>query len=236
MSAFKIFRQNYFNRASKHVMIDFSVAAALINKFHTKIRDRDDAAQILEIVNQNMEINNDLSEYVRERNLNRARADFRNINVDSENVREFPVLSYSDLILIACGTYQLKQAPSYYGEHIRFNGCYQIELCNDHRGSIMEGVNVSPNCFLLRARIAGRHISRKVYFVYILINSNDSGRSAIKKYCCNCIVGRRTVGCCAHVMTVIWYLGWARYQTNIFPPAQFLDDVLIVYDTNDMNV
>lgn len=71
-TAFKIFRQNYFNGASKHVMIDFSVAAALINKFHTKIRDRDDAAQILEIVNQNMEINNDLSEYVRERNLNRA--------------------------------------------------------------------------------------------------------------------------------------------------------------------
>ncbi|KAJ8720552.1 hypothetical protein PYW08_006017 [Mythimna loreyi] len=144
-----------------------------------------------------MEINNDLSEYIRERNLNRA--------------REFPVLSCSDLILIACGTYQLKQARSYYGEHIRFNGCYQIELCNDHRSSIMEGVNVSPNCSLLRARIASRLIRRKVYFEYFLIHSNDSGRSAIKKYCCNCIVSRRTVGCCAHVMTVIRYLGWARH-------------------------
>lgn len=35
-------------------------------------------------------------------------------------------------------------------------------------------------------------------------------------------------------MTVIWYLGWAWHQTNIFPPAQFLDDVLIVYNTNDV--
>ncbi|CAK1587675.1 unnamed protein product [Parnassius mnemosyne] len=145
-----------------------------------------------------------------------------------------PVLTYSDLILIACGTYQLKQARSYYGEHIRFNGSYRIEVCNDHRSSIMEGINLSPSCSLLRARIASRHISRKIYFIYILISGNDTGRSAIKKYCCNCIVGRRTVGCCAHVMTVIWYLGWARHQTNILPHAQFLDDILIVYGTNDI--
>ncbi|KAF9424315.1 hypothetical protein HW555_000454, partial [Spodoptera exigua] len=51
------------NKASTHLMTDFAVAAALINKFHTKIRDRDDAAQILEIVHQNMETNNDLSDY-----------------------------------------------------------------------------------------------------------------------------------------------------------------------------
>lgn len=232
-TAFKIFRQNYFNRASTHVMIDFSVAAALINKFHKRLRDRDDAAQILDRVNLYMETENDLSDYVRQRNLNRARTDFRNINVNMENVREFPVLTYSELILFACGVYQLKQARSYYGEHIRFNGCYNIEVCNDHRNSIMDGLNFGPNCSLLRARITSRHVSRKVYFVYILISCTDFSLNAIKKYCCNCVVGRRTVGCCAHVMTVVWYLGWARHQSNIFPPAQFLDDVLIVYDTID---
>ncbi|KAF9413681.1 hypothetical protein HW555_008127 [Spodoptera exigua] len=62
-TGFKILRQNNFNRASTHLMTDFAVAAALINKFHTKIKDRDDAAQILEIVHQNMETNNDLSDY-----------------------------------------------------------------------------------------------------------------------------------------------------------------------------
>ncbi|CAH2088964.1 unnamed protein product [Euphydryas editha] len=60
-TAFKIFRQNYFNRASTHVMIDFSVAAALINKFHKRLRDRDDAAEILDRVNLYMETENDLS-------------------------------------------------------------------------------------------------------------------------------------------------------------------------------
>lgn len=132
--------------------------------------------------------------------------------------------------MIACGIYQLlKQARSYYGEHIRFNGSYIIEVSRDPRNRTMEEVIFGSNCYLIRAKIASRHISRKVYFVYILVSNTEAGREAIKQYCCNCIVGRRTVGCCAHVMTVIWYLGWARHQSNICPPAQFLDDVL-VYD------
>ncbi|KAL0809876.1 hypothetical protein ABMA28_011356 [Loxostege sticticalis] len=232
-TAFKIFRQNYFNRASKHLMIDFAVAAALINRFHCRIQDREDAAQILEIVHQNMNTNNELSDYVRQQNLNRARANFQNINVNSDNVTGFPTLTYSDLILIACGTYQLKQARSYYGEHIRFNGCYRIEVCRERR-RITDATNFGPDCHLIRARIASRHVSRKIYFVYIIVNDTNTGRAAIKGYCCTCIVGRRTVGCCAHVMTVIWFLGWARHQHGILPPAQFLDDVLVVYD--DTNV
>ncbi|CAH2088900.1 unnamed protein product [Euphydryas editha] len=45
--------------------------------------------------------------------------------------------------------------------------------------------------------------------------------------------GRRIVGCCAYVMTVVWYLGWARHETNIISaPAQFLD-VIVVRDLDD---
>lgn len=211
-------------------MIDFSVAGALINKYHLKVHDREDAAQILEIVNQNMYKNNDLADYVRDQNLNRIRTDFQNITVNNENISEFPRLDINEFIFIACGTYQLKQARSYYGEHRRPNGCYNIEICMNRRNRTVDQNIFGPNCSLLRARIASRHISRKVYFVYILISNDSTGLAAIKQYYCNCIVGCRTVGCCAHIMTVIWYLGWARHQSYIFPPAQFLDDVLLVYD------
>lgn len=44
---------------------------------------------------------------------------------------------------------------------------------------------------------------------------------------CSCIVGNRTLGCCCHVMTVIWYLGWARHQNTLSAPASFLDNVLV---------
>lgn len=118
----------------------------------------------------------------------------------------------SELILIACGTYQLKQAQSYYGEHIRGDGSYTIEVCRDMASNLLEGFPSTDNLSLLRGKIHSRHISRKIYFVYILYENNRSGREAIKKYYCNCAVGRRTVGCCAHVMTIIWFLGWKRYQ------------------------
>lgn len=228
---FKLFRQEFFNRASAHLMIDFSIAAALINKFYTRYTDRTDASQIVEVIHQKMFLNNTLADFVNNNNYNRRRAHFISINVDSNNVTDFPRLSYEDLILIACGTYQLKQARSYYGEHIRFDGSYTVEVCREaHLSNLREELSLSENTWLLRRKIQSRHVSRKIYYVYILINPNDNGREAILQYCCNCIVGRRTVGCCAHIMTIIWYLGWARYQSNIEPPAQFLDNLLIKYD------
>lgn len=169
---FKLFRQAFFNRASKHIMIDFSVAGALINKYHLRVQDREDAAEILQIVNQNMNKNNDLSDYVRNQNLNTSRADFRNITVSNENLTEFPALNVSDLILIACGTYQLKQARSYYGEHIRFNGMYCIEVCTNARNRIMNGNIFGHNCLLVRARIASRDVSRKVCILRVCFSQH----------------------------------------------------------------
>ncbi|XP_028165267.1 uncharacterized protein LOC114356356 [Ostrinia furnacalis] len=35
------------------------------------------------------------------------------------------------------------------------------------------------------------------------ITDSRSGMEAILKHYCNCIVGRQTVGCCAHIMSII---------------------------------
>lgn len=229
--SYKLLRHEFFNRASKHAMTDFRVAAALINKFHQRVCDRPDAAAILEIINQNYSRQNVLADFAEQNNLNRRRSQFVNIDVNIHGVH-FPTMEYSDLILIACGTYQLKQARSYYGEHIRNDGSYTIEVCREEAtSSLLEGFPSAQNATLLRAKIQSRHISRKIYFVYIVYDNNE-GREAIIQYCCNCIVGRRTVGCCAHVMTIMWYLGWARHQNNINPPAQFLDNVLLTYNSD----
>lgn len=58
-------------------------------------------------------------------------------------------------------------------------------------------------------------------------------RHALAGYCCNCLVGRRTVGCCAHIMSVVWFLSWARHRVEVEPPASFLDDILLVRDDFD---
>ncbi|KAL0879449.1 hypothetical protein ABMA27_003200 [Loxostege sticticalis] len=201
---FKLLRQDYFNTASKNLMVHFEVAAALINAFHPPILNRSDAQEILQLINRYMHVDNRLSTYVISNNLNRRRAQFQPI----------------DLILVSLGTYQIKQARSYYGEHVRANGSYVIEVCREVDSDLLQELSTTETTWLLRGRIKSRHISNRIYFVYILVDSSLSGRDAIIQYCCNCIVGKRTVGCCAHTMSIIWYLGWARYQDNIVPPAE----------------
>lgn len=229
---YKLLRQDYFNVSSKHLMKDFEVAAALMNRFHPPIRDRPDAVEILNIINEKMYVNNALADIVQQSNLNRRRANFTRIDAQS-NITDFPQLSFSELILISLGTYQIKQARSYYGEHVRANGRFEIEVCREVDSNLLRELSSTNNLYLVRGRIQSRHVSGKIYFIYILVDSSLTSKEAIIQYCCNCIVGRRTVGCCAHVMVVIWYLSWARYQNTITPPAPFLDNILIEYENED---
>lgn len=166
--SFKLFRQESFNRASSHMMQDFTIGAALINRFHARILDRPDAGQILSVINEKIINHYTLADHVNDLSLNRWRARFVNINVGSDNLTDVPRLTLDDLILIACGTYQIKQARSYYGEHIRANGMYTIEIYKEQNSRLPSEL-VNENCWLLRAKIQSRHVSRKVYFTYIKI-------------------------------------------------------------------
>ncbi|KAJ8720583.1 hypothetical protein PYW08_006048 [Mythimna loreyi] len=202
-------------------MKDFEVAAAVMNRCHPPIRDRPDAVEILNIMNEKIYVNNALADIVQQNNLNRRRANFTRIDGQS---------NFSELILISLGTYQIKQARSYYEEHVRANGIFEIEVCREVDSDLLRELSSTNNLYLVRGRIKSKHVSGKIYFIYILVDSSLTSKEAISQYCCNCIVGRRTVGCCAHVLVVIWYLSWARYQNTITPPAPILDDILIKYE------
>ncbi|XP_043478186.1 uncharacterized protein LOC122508731 [Leptopilina heterotoma] len=57
---------------------------------------------------------------------------------------------------------------------------------------------------ILKILIKSRHISRKVYRCFVEYVPNGIGVSGIRRYACECANGRRTVGCCSHVATVIY--------------------------------
>ncbi len=84
---------------------------------------------------------------------------------------------------------------------------------------------------LIRGRIQSRHRSATKYFVYILIDraieidEDKDGVDSVSGYSCSCPNGLRTVGCCAHIATVLWYLGFARHESEILIPAEFLNNV-----------
>lgn len=95
------------------------------------------------------------------------------------------------------------------------------------------GLEVDHPIFI-RARIQSRHMNRTKYYLYILAEKNGEGNRSIKAYYCTCKNGARTVGCCAHIMTVIWYLGYARHSDErIKAPSEDKEHIFISYITSD---
>lgn len=229
---FKIFRIKYFNLAAKNLMDDFRIAGAITNNFHPAVIDRPDAQFILNRAQERLNMPNHLADHVIMHQLNRRRANFVRINAQIPQLNMFPTMEMSDLILFSLGTYQIKQARSYYGEHIRANGTFVVEVSDEFSVANVPGIQSSHETLLIRGRVRSRHHSNKIYYTYVLLKNNQSNdwQDMICGYYCSCVIGKRTVGSCAHVMTLIWYLGWARHQENIAPPAQFLDDILVRED------
>ena len=86
---------------------------------------------------------------------------------------------------------------------------------------------------LIRGRIQSRHHNSTKYYIYVLVDVAKAGSEGVIGYCCQCKSGLRTVGCCTHIMTVLWYLGFGKYQPEIKQPAASLSDVCVVLDSTD---
>lgn len=219
---FKIFRNVYFNVAMRNMMNDFRITAALMNATYEAYQDNVYSAQFINIINEKINQENELAEYVIRNNLNRQRIAFQPLEANNPEFREFPELTYDDLIIFTLGTYHLKLAKSYCHEHTRPNGIYLIELYRHPE--------LIENKILLRGRIQSRHIRAKRYYTYILIHPGLQARERIQHYYCTCIHGRRTVGSCAHIASIVYFLAYARHQGLFEAPAAFLDDVIIDID------
>ena len=124
---------------------------------------------------------------------------------------DFPVLSEEYLSSLTLGTYQLKQARCYTLEHLSENCDYKIEIHPEAED-------------LLRVRIQSRHSGSKRYFLWIQLSSDDE-TDPVQSWYCQCKAGARTLGCCAHVASVLWYLGFARHE-EIKPRKSLLPVVL----------
>lgn len=218
---FKLFSNRVFNLHVPHVFKDFKIAAAIMNCFQDPYTDSPYTNAFIDIININIGRPNLLAEYVDNNHLNRQRAIFSRLVADSPEVTDFPRLTMEDLILFAIGTYHVKIARSFCSQHLRRTGVYEIELYRHPEP-------MNENNTLLRCKINSRHTTSKTYYTYILYNPVAEGRNAIIGYCCTCIQGRRTLGSCAHVVSVLYYLGWARHLDVFDHPALGMDNVLII--------
>ena len=140
---------------------------------------------------------------------------------DADTIPEFPKLTLQDLRNLTFGLYQLKQAKSYTQEHIKEDGSYEMFVGREFQDLI---------CVKLRSR----HVTSKVYYIWIEYAAGGSTAEAITGWYCTCPNGARLVGCCAHIAAGMWYLSYARHDdsldliyhwpTNILDASQ-MDDI-----------
>ena len=72
--------------------------------------------------------------------------------------------------------------------------------------------------------------AHKMLTGWIVFKPFDTGVDSILGYICSCKVGNRTGGMCAHLCSVMWFLGYARHRS--FSPRcyQLADSILNAVD------
>lgn len=208
------------NKTLVHTLIDYKIAAALINRFfHNLFSDPDDQVLIAQNMLAKLNQANELKVLVENLRLNR-KSQFDSL--DACKIEDFPKLQLQQIKThITLGSYQLKQAIGYIGEHIK-RGIYEVRVSK----SI---INVAESK-ILYSIIQSRHSNQVSYRVYVKYNPSISTIHSIESWYCTCKNGSRTVGCCSHVASVILYFSDSNYLEKFRNPAQNLMNVFPYYE------
>lgn len=230
---FKIFAKEWANNTLSVMMTDFRIAAALVNVYFKSIESHESrSAEIATKMLSRLQMPNRLSDIVRK-------------NTFQKNVKKFeqfydfhtlPQLSIADMIQIALGTYQIKQAPSYCHMHYKANNSeFVVYECPDAvaKEMLAEIILNDKKSKLLMMRVKSRFRSNVSHDVYILIDMMGSRENCVLEYCCSCQNGLRTVGTCSHVMSLIWFSLFAKNAVTMFKPAEFLDNYFVEEFSSD---
>lgn len=229
----KLFDHVWPNTCVPHLMDDFEIGAALLNKyFKPIINDKHHREEIERRMLSRTNVPNTLSVIVKSKAFQRELNKF----TSSVDFNIFPPLELEDLMLIVLGTYQIRLAPGYYHEHVKGNDDFFVtficpdEICHQYCDEFCIE-NKQP--VLMLTKMKSRYKSKKMYHTYVLFDKSGRGPEAILAYCCDCKNGLRTVGSCSHVVCIIWYFGFARRTNSLNKPAEFLNGF---FETNNNSV
>lgn len=184
------------------------IICAILNAFHpTRIKNTEDDEIIAQRMIDLVKKPNYLKQIVEEKGWARKKAIWNKLT-DSD-LQDFPRLTWDELRELTLGIYQLKQSQSYTQEHLNEKGIYSLYT---HR----------EDDSVLRVQLRSRHTCAKNYNIWLKTEHNN-----ITQWYCQCKVGARVVGCCAHVASVIWFLAyWRHNSTEVKKPSTEYADTL----------
>ncbi len=110
----------------------------------------------------------------------------------------------------------MKLALSYDGEHTN-NRILEFRINK-------ECVNFN-NSKIVYSIIRSRHIGAKKYNVYVKYKTEVNSLDGFESWYCTCQAGMRTVGCCSHVVSIIYFLSYGKYLDHIPNPSSKLTSI-----------
>ncbi|XP_063426803.1 uncharacterized protein LOC134710378 [Mytilus trossulus] len=188
------------------------IVCAVCNKFRPPLAGtHPEDKSIAEAMLEKCKKGNAIQKMVTEEGLLTKRTIYKLVDASKvlDELADFPVLSMDKLREITMGVYQLKQAPNYVREHEGEDGKFELYVCK-----------IKEN--LLKIKIQSRHSNKLSHTVFI--SYSDEGD--IEGWYCTCKSGARVVGCCAHVASVLWYLGYQRLEQQSGSRRDFKTSVL----------
>lgn len=203
-----------------NLKMDFQIGAALVNEFCLKVQsDEFDWNHIGDLMLSKTNQENILSNVVHRI----PDTSFRHVT----NLTLYPKLTYRELKEVSLGSYQIRLAKSYCQSHLRANNnsfiikvCEDVDLCNRHFEKLLNGSKPLLLCLDLLSRFQ----SNKFHKTYVLLGFEK--KYTVRGYCCSCRHGCRTVGCCSHVMLVIWFTLYIDQSTvSKLLPSSNLDQI-----------
>lgn len=215
-SRFKLFNNTQQNSTLLHLNTDFRNAAAIYNNYYYKgynIDKTDEDEMLANLLKERLNQPNNLANLVHIElrwSNNRNRGDIFN-PAEPQSI-QFPLLSEKDLELVSLGKYQIDQAKKYLSDTEEFN--LNLHIADNTVIDIKKYVKNVEDPKLIRGNLKSRHSNSTKYYIYVLMDKAlfGQGLNEIKSYYCDCKNGRRTAGCCAHVMCLLWFLGIARHN------------------------
>jgi hypothetical protein len=99
----------------------------------------------------------------------------------------------------------MKQALSYTAEHLDSEGTYIFEL-------FAEEINI------IHVKLRSRHFGSVVHDIWIKYDSSlklSRSQDPVRNWYCTCKSGARVFGLCAHVTSILWFLGVAIHDSNL---------------------
>lgn len=155
------------------------------------------------------------------------------VRLDAVQLIDFPELTLEYLRDLTIGVYRIKLAPSYVQDKLQRDAEEEFQI------EMLRAANRTPERGLLRVRVYSRFHDRTTHQLWIAYVPNgdlddeqeDQNEELVLGYYCTCQSGSRIVGTCAHITSVLWFLGYARHEENVHYPSTRMIET--IYDARN---